>query len=89
MAFKYSELVRIKGNIQNEKDQLIALSNRFSDLVDENVNNESVWYGASSNRFKTEYDRFESEDLENAKTGFQKEINNVSITITNWGQSEE
>ena len=89
MAFKYSELTRIKGNIQNEKDQLITLLNRFSDTVDENVNNEAVWYGTSSDGFKRDYDRFEADELKTAKTGFQAQINIVHDAIEYWGQSEQ
>ena len=89
MAFIYSELQRIKGNIQNETDRLNALLNKFVAIVDENVNNQAVWYGASSNQFKTACDEFNSDEAQKTKKGFSDSIDDVSATITNWGRSEE
>ena len=58
MALNYGELNRIKGEISTNLDELTNLFNNFTNLVNENVNNQQVWYGASSQAFKNKWDEF-------------------------------
>ena len=89
MAFNYQELTRIKGKIEEDKNSLISLLNSFSDLVDANVNNQKVWYGTSSDSFKTDYDTFEGENYKAYKDGFEKQITVVGTTIEEWRKAEQ
>ena len=43
MALNYSELTRIKGEISTNLDELTSLFSDFTNLVNENVNNQQVW----------------------------------------------
>lgn len=88
MALNYSELTRIKGEISSDLDELTSLFNQFTALVDENVNNQEVWYGASSADFKTKWNEFTDEKFPQYKSMFNKEIDNVMAAITSWGRSE-
>lgn len=88
MALNYSELTRIKGEIVANLDELTTLFNKFSDLVNESVNNQQVWYGTSSQAFKTKWDEFADAKFPEYKRMFNKEIDNTMAAIQNWGKSE-
>lgn len=88
MALSYSELTRIKGEISTNLDELTSLFSHFTNLVNENVNNQEVWYGTSSSEFKTKWDEFADSKFPEYKRMFNKEIDNVMAAINNWGKSE-
>lgn len=88
MALSYNELERIKGEISTNLDELTALFNDFTNLVNENVNNQEVWQGASSAQFKTKWDEFADTKFPEYKRMFNKEIDNVMAAIREWKTSE-
>ncbi len=88
MALNYSELSRIKGNISSDLEELTNLFKNFTNLVNENVNNESVWYGSSSAEFKKDWDEFTETKFPEYKRFFNKEIDNILAVINNWGSAE-
>ena len=89
MALNYNELTRIKGEISTKLDELTTLFNSFTNLVNENVNNQSVWYGTSSATFKTQWDEFADVKFPQYKSFFNKEIDNVMAAINSWSTSEQ
>lgn len=88
MAINYSELARIRSNIENDLNNLTNLFSSFSLLIDENVNNQSVWQGASSQQFKKDWTEFEDSKFPVYKRIFQKEINTTMATIKAYQESE-
>ncbi|HIT23666.1 MAG TPA: hypothetical protein IAD45_04540 [Candidatus Faecimonas intestinavium] len=88
MALNYSELTRIKGEISTNLDELTSLFSDFTNLVNENVNNQQVWYGTSSATFKNKWDEFADTKFPEYRRMFNKEIDNTMAAIQNWGRSE-
>mgnify|MGYP004455398297 CR=1 FL=1 len=89
MALNYSELTRIKGEISTDLDNLTALFSKFTNLVNEDVNNQEVWYGRSSGIFKDKWDDFADTKFPEYRKMFNKEIDNTMGAIRYWGESEK
>lgn len=88
MAFSYNDLTRIKNNIITDTESINALFNEFSALIDESVNNDQIWRGASAYDFKTTWDSFALEKFPEYKNIFNKEINNVVAAINAYQRAE-
>lgn len=88
MALNYSELTRIKGEISADLDSLTTLFSDFTNLVNENVNNQDVWYGTSSGTFKIKWDDFADTKFPEYRRMFNKEIDNTITVIKSWNESE-
>ena len=89
MAFNYGELDRIRTEIdQNDLAELNTLFKKFSDLIDQQVNNKDVWYGKSSNEFKGRWEEFEETKFPLYRKNFNKEMENIVGTAKAFKTSE-
>lgn len=88
MAFSYSEIDNIKKDIEANTDKLESVLNQFNTLIEENANNQEVWYGTSSADFLERWNRYSTENFPQYKSTFNKEINNVAVSLSSYRQAE-
>lgn len=84
----YSELERLKDEINVHAEELDRLLKDFSALIDSNVNNQEVWKGASSSKYKQDWDEFE-QNFPSYIQGFKNQVAATLGTLRAYEKSEQ
>ncbi len=88
-TFNYDDAKQTVARINELTDQLNNILTNMNAIVDENVNNRSVWSGEAATSYKQKWDQFYNDNKENFINTFKIQSNNVSDAIDKYHAWEQ
>lgn len=86
--FNYDDAQATVNNIQNLTDEINSILNAMNGIIDDNINNPSVWKGESSESFAAKWREF-SEAFPSFISAFTTQSNNVRNAIESYHMWEQ
>lgn len=87
--FNYDDAKNSVNKIESLTDELNRILNTMNGIVEDNVNNPTVWKGQSASSYKQKWDNFRDNNFNKFITAFKNQSVNVSNAIDeyhNWEQ---